>query len=194
MLQPIRQSRGGAALRKVKGGFLLAVGRSRDAGKKGRRCLVGWVRRGVRAWPRVSGKAWQRILAASWEISWLEVAGLCVRGCQAGILPDVGRGAGLVRSEWLRKCQASQPRVAGEAWLPARPVHPVFVAGNKCPHSRCTSGKVAKAQGREGNVSSPAAVLLPPLSPPAAQPLRQDPAARACPELPETRGAVMLHV
>lgn len=58
------------------------------------------------------------------------MAGLCVRGCQAVVLPDVGPGAGLARSEWLQKCQTSQPRVAGEAWLPACPVHPVFVAGN----------------------------------------------------------------
>lgn len=46
---------------------------------------------------------------ASREISGLEVAGLRVRGCRAVVLPHVG--AGLVGSEWLKKCQASQPRV-----------------------------------------------------------------------------------
>lgn len=58
------------------------------------------------------------------------MTGLCVSSCQAVVLPGVGPRAGFVGSEQLQKCQASQPRVAREAWLLARPVHPVFVAGN----------------------------------------------------------------
>lgn len=67
------------------------------------------------------------------------------------VLPDVKPGAGLVGSEWLQKCQAPQPRVAGEAWLPARRVHPVFVAGNtKSPTPDVYLGRWPKPrEGRE---------------------------------------------
>lgn len=65
---------------------------------------------------------------ASREISRLELAGLRERGCQTVVLPHVGPG--LVGSEWLQECQASQPRVARAAWLPACRVHPAFVARN----------------------------------------------------------------
>lgn len=149
--------------RDMKGSFLLAQGMLE------RRGGGDWARRGLGTCTRHGRASW----LVSPEISRLEVAGVLVRGCQAVILPDAAPGAGLVGSEWLQKCQASHLRVAREVWLPARPVHPVFVSGT-VSHSRCTAGKMAQAQGRERNVSSPADVLLPPLSPPAAQPLGQE--------------------
>lgn len=78
-------------------------------------------------------KAWRASWLAPPEISRLEVAGLRVRGCQGMVLADVGPGSGIVGSEWLQKCRASHLRVAREVWLPAHPVHPVFVSGNRVP-------------------------------------------------------------
>lgn len=51
--------------------------------------------------------------------------------------------------EWLEKCGC---------------LHTLFtlcLCQGTESHSRCMAGKMAKAQGREGNVSSPADVLLP---------------------------------